>query len=146
MDKFKKKNLPTFNGEIKKSQDVEAWFLSMRKLFRLHDYSENKKGRIALFSLKGKADIWWEYVNNIKDIHEDELTWHVFEKLFKKKYLSERYYDDRSKEFYELRMGSMIDEEYTSIFLELLRYVPYLGEEKAKVHIFISGFPVSYKH
>jgi len=51
----------------------------------------------------------------------------------KKKYLSERYYDDRAKEFYELRMGSMTDEEYTSRFLELLRYVPYLREEKAKV-------------
>jgi len=30
-------------------------------------------------------------------------------------------------------MGSMIDEEYTSRFLELLRYVPYLMEEKAKI-------------
>ena len=30
-------------------------------------------------------------------------------------------------------MGSMTDEEYTSIFLELLRYVPYLKEEKANI-------------
>ena len=61
------------------------------------------------------------------------MIWHKFERLLKKKYLSERYYDDRAKEFYELRMGSMTDEEYTSRFLELLRYVPYLREEKAKV-------------
>jgi len=47
--------------------------------------------------------------------------------------LSERYYDDRAKEFYELQMGSMIDDEYTSKFLELLRYVPYLKDEKAKI-------------
>jgi len=44
--------------------------------------------------------------------------------------LLERYYDDRAKEFYELKMGSMTDEEYTSIFLGLLIYVPYLKEEK----------------
>ena len=38
-----------------------------------------------------------------------------------------------AKEFYELQMGSMTYDEYTSRFLELLRYVPYLKEEKAKV-------------
>ena len=72
-------------------------------------------------------------MKNVKGIHEEELTWHAFERLFKKKYLLERYYDDKAKEFYELMMGSMIDDEYTRRFLELLRYVPYLREEKAKV-------------
>jgi len=42
--------------------------------------------------------------------------------------LFERYYDDRAKEFYELQMGAMKNEEYTHRFLELLRYVPYLRE------------------
>jgi len=39
----------------------------------------------------------------------------------------------------------MIDDGYTSRFLDLLRYVPYLKEEKAKVQIFISGFPIAYR-
>ena len=42
-------------------------------------------------------------------------------------------------------MGSMTYNVYTSRFLELLRYVPYLKEEKAKIQIFISGFPVAYR-
>ena len=41
-------------------------------------------------------------------------------------------------------MGSMIDDEYTSRFLELLRYVPYLTEEKAKIQRVISGLKVSF--
>eukprot|EP00253_Pinus_taeda_P036167 PITA_36167 len=129
---------------MKKSQDAKAWLLCMRKFFRLHDCSENMKVRISLFSLKGKANIWWEDVNKAKDIHEDDLTWHAFERLFKKKYLFERYYDDIAKDFYELRMGSMTNEEYTSRFFHFLRYVPYLREEKAKVQRFISGFLVAY--
>jgi len=59
--------------------------------------------------------------------------------------LSERYYDEKAKEFYELWMGSMIDEKYTSRFLDLLGYVPYLKEEKAKVKRFISELLVAYK-
>jgi len=42
-------------------------------------------------------------------------------------------------------MGSMIDDEYTSRFLELLRYVPYLTEEKAKIQRFIGGLQLHSK-
>ena len=51
----------------------------------------------------------------------------------------------KSKEFYELHMGSMTDDEYNSRFLELLRYVSFLKEEKAKIQRFISGFPTTYR-
>jgi len=103
------------------------------------------KEKITTFNLKGKADIWWEDVKNAKGIQEDDLTLNEFERLFTKNYLSERYYDEKAKDFYELHMGSMTDDEYTSRFLELLRYVPYLKEEKAKVHRFFNGFPISYR-
>ena len=42
-------------------------------------------------------------------------------------------------------MGSIIDEEYTTKFLELLRYVPYLEDEKAKFQRFFSGFPLAFR-
>jgi len=42
-------------------------------------------------------------------------------------------------------MGSMIDDEYTRNLLELLRYVPYLRGEKAKVQRFINGLPIVYR-
>jgi len=39
------------------------------------------------------------------------LIWEEFERLFRKKYLPERYYDGKAKEFYKLKMGSMKNEE-----------------------------------
>jgi len=42
-------------------------------------------------------------------------------------------------------MGSMTDEEYMTMFLELLRYVPYLTDEKAKVQISVSGFSLVFR-
>ena len=42
-------------------------------------------------------------------------------------------------------MGSMTDEEYMTEFLELLRYVSYLKDEKAKVHIFVTRFPLAFR-
>ena len=59
---------------MKKSQDAKAWLLGMKKFFQFRNYSENMKAKIATFSLKGKADFWWEDVNNFKGIHEEYLT------------------------------------------------------------------------
>ena len=64
---------------MKKLQDAEAWWLGVRKFFRLHDYSENMKARVATLSLKGKEDIWWEEVKTVRCIHEEDLTWSEFE-------------------------------------------------------------------
>src|SRR5882757_10383251 len=55
------------------------------------------------------------------------------------------YYDDKIKEFYELRLGQKTMEEYANKFLELLRYVRYIRDEKVKVRCFLSGLPQSYK-
>ena len=57
LDEFKKEKPPTFDGELKKLEDAEAWLFGMKKFFELHDYKENMKVRIVIFSLKGKADI-----------------------------------------------------------------------------------------
>lgn len=51
---FKKAKPPTFDGDMKKSQDSEAWLIAMKMFFRLHDYSENMKAIVATFSLKVK--------------------------------------------------------------------------------------------
>lgn len=39
----------------------------------------------------------------------------------------------------------MTNEEYMTKFLELLRYVPYLKDEKSRVQIFVSGFPLEFR-
>ena len=74
-----------------------------------------------------------------------EDKWKQFKKYFKQKYLSNRYYDDKIKEFHELRLGQQTMEEYADRFLELLRYVRYIEDEKVKVQHFLSGLSQSYK-
>jgi hypothetical protein len=122
LEEFKKAKPPNFDGDIKKGEEVEACLLGLKNYFRVHDYFENLKSRIAIFNLNGKASIWWEDLRNVKRIHED-LSWKTFEKHFKKKYLSERYYDEKTKEFYELKLRYLTMDEYIKNILELMRYV-----------------------
>ena len=64
------------------------------------------------------------------------LKWKQFKKYFKQKYLFDRYYDDKIKEFHELILGQQTMEEYANRFLELLRYVRYIRDDKVKVQHF----------
>ena len=84
---FRKSKPPSFDGEIKKGEEAEAWLLGLNKYFRVHDFSKNLKARVSAFNLNGKAFIWWEDLKNVKGIHKEGMSWEWFEKYFRKKYL-----------------------------------------------------------
>jgi hypothetical protein len=80
-----------------------------------------------------------------KGLKEKQMEWLDFKKYFKKQYLSENYSERKNKEFYELRLGQMDMEDLINKFLELLRFVPYIREDKVKIQWFLSYLPQSYK-
>ena len=92
---------------------------------------------MAIYNLTGKANIWWQELKRVKGIREKNINWSTFKKYFKKKFLSEQYYEERAKEFYELKLGTMNRKKINNKFLSLLRYVPYIVDEKPKVHRFL---------
>jgi hypothetical protein len=91
------------------------------------------KVRIAIYNLKGKASIWWQDLKLAKGLKEKQLEWFDFKKYLQKQYLSERYYERKTKEFYELRLGQMMMEDLINKFLELQRFVPYIREDNVKI-------------
>jgi hypothetical protein len=129
------------SGEIKKGKEAEVWLLVLKKYFRVHDYSKNLKVQIANF---GKASIWWEDLSNVKVIHEKDFSWKQFEKYFKKKYMSEKYFHGKTKQLYEIKLGQLTIDEFINKFLEMIRYVPYIKDEKVNMQQFISGLPQSF--
>jgi hypothetical protein len=50
-EEFRKAKPPSFDGEIKKGEEAEAWLLGLKKYFRVHDFSENLKALVATFNL-----------------------------------------------------------------------------------------------
>jgi hypothetical protein len=56
----------------------------------------------------------------VKGIHEKDLSWKQIEKYIKKNYLSEKYFDGKTKEFYELKLGQLTIDEYITKFLQLI--------------------------
>jgi len=48
----------------------------------------------------------------VQHIGENKVTWREFERYFQNKYLTKRYYDKKMKQFFELKLGSMMIDEY----------------------------------
>jgi hypothetical protein len=89
--------------------------------------------------------MWWDQMKQVEHVNEIRIIWKQFNKYFQKEYLSEHFYDKRMQEFFELRLGSMNMEKYEKKFFGLLKYVRFIGDEKVKIHIFLSGIPTFYK-
>ena len=88
---------------------------------------------MAIYNLTENTDIWWQDIKRVKNIKEKYVTWRTFKKYFKRKFLSKQYYEERAKEFYELKLGSMSMKELSNKFLSLLRYVPCIIDEKPRI-------------
>ena len=50
-----------------------------------------------------------------------DLSAKQFKKYFKQKYLSNRYYDEKIKEFHELRLGQQTMDEYANNFFGIAK-------------------------
>eukprot|EP00253_Pinus_taeda_P016846 PITA_16846 len=136
---FRKIKPPHFDGE--QEEAAEAWLINMNKYFQVYEYNHNLKARLAIFQLQGKATLWWEEVKIVKGVTEQTITWDNFQRYFKERYLTERFYDEKAREFHDLRLGQQTMDEFITRFTSLLRYVPYIREEKAKVQRFVSSLP-----
>ena len=71
----------------------------MKKYFQIYNYSDELKTKMTIYNLTRKSYIWWQGSKKMKNIKECYVTWKNFKKYFKRKYLSEQYYEEKDKEF-----------------------------------------------
>ena len=86
------------------------------------------KAQLSIYNLNGKETRWWRDLKHTKKDELREICWDTFRKLFQEKYMSERFFDRKVKEFHELHMGSMTMDAIINRFMDLLHYVPYIKE------------------
>ena len=71
---FKNIKPPTFNGEIEKGEEAEAWLSGMKKYFQIYNYSNQLKERMTIYNLIGKEEILWKHIKRVKGIKEKNIN------------------------------------------------------------------------
>ena len=84
----------------------------MKKYFQLHDYPFWVEAIIATYHLQWKETMWWDQLKQDKNLGEKRTSWRKFRGYFQEKCVFEHYYERKMKEFFELKLGTMIMEEY----------------------------------
>ena len=75
-------------------------FMAWKKTFiyiYIYSYSSEPKEIMTIYNPTKKEDIWWQDIKRVRNIKEGKITWNTFKRYFKKQYLSEQYYEGKSK-------------------------------------------------
>ena len=82
-----------FDGESEEA--AKAWLLNIKWYFQVSTCDDNLRACLTIFQMSGKAALWLQEAKSMNNIQSNELSWKRSKKLFKNKYMFERYYDEK---------------------------------------------------
>jgi len=105
----------------------------VEKIFRLHNYSEEKKLAMASLEFEGYALIWWEQL--LRDREEDGedpiITWQEMKREMRIRFVPKHYRRDLFDKLQNLRQGSFsVEEYYKEMEKAMIRANVYEDEEQ----------------
>ena len=94
--------------------------------------------------LKGESLVWLDWIKASRDL--EAITWEELYGLFMEKYLFASALHAKSREFLELRQGTLTALEYVAKFIELAHFADdYVATDMAKVRKFEDGLKLSIR-
>ncbi|XP_052482996.1 uncharacterized protein LOC128036148 [Gossypium raimondii] len=96
------------------------WLENTIRVFDELSCSSAECVKCAVSLLKDSAYQWWNTLISI--VSRDQITWEFFQTEFRKKYIIQRFLDQKRKEFLELKQGRMSVSEYKREFVRLSKY------------------------
>ncbi|KAK7338257.1 hypothetical protein VNO77_18861 [Canavalia gladiata] len=109
-----KLSLPLFQGKNEPETYLE-WERKAEHMFNCHNYSEEKKVRLASFSFIDYANIWWDqFILNRRRYGETPIrTWEEMKVVMRRRFVPSHYHRDLHwKQLQSLTQGIMGVEDY----------------------------------
>uniref|UniRef100_A0A2N9I4D7 Reverse transcriptase n=1 Tax=Fagus sylvatica TaxID=28930 RepID=A0A2N9I4D7_FAGSY len=118
-----KMKIPSFQGK----NDPEAyleWEKKVELIFECHNYSEEKKVKLAVIEFTDYAIIWWDQlVMNRRRNHERAIeTWEEMRAIMRRRFVPSHYYRDLYQKLQSLTQGyRSVDDYYKEMEIALIR-------------------------
>ncbi|KAJ8752343.1 hypothetical protein K2173_003979 [Erythroxylum novogranatense] len=137
-DKLRKFGAVDFSGTTN-PEEAKAWLKRTERVLVQMRCSDEDKLDYAVSLLQGDALHWWESVPH-SQVVPPVLTWRDFVEVFRKKYLSRVYVQDKARKFLNLMQRDMSVSEYELKFTQLSRYTTNIvAAEEDKCRKFEGG-------
>ncbi|KAA3461417.1 reverse transcriptase [Gossypium australe] len=116
VDRIRKQGAEEFRAS--KDGDPEKAEFWLENTIRVFDELSCMKCVVSL--LRDSTYQWWNTL--VAVVPKERITWEFFQEEFRKKYISQRFIDQKRKEFLELKQGKMLVTEYEREFVRLNKY------------------------
>ncbi|XP_040967121.1 uncharacterized protein [Gossypium hirsutum] len=94
-------------------------------------YAPEESLKYVVSLLKDTAYHWWKTISLVAP--RESITWEFFQVKFKKEYVSQRFLDQKRKEFLELKQGNRTVSEYEREFVRLSQYAKKWVQTEAEM-------------
>ena len=105
--------MPKFTGSNDPEEYI-SWALKVEKIFRLHNYEEEKKIAMASLEFQDYVLIWWEQVIEHREAKGEPpiTTWAQMKGVMRARFVPTYYNRDLFKKLQLLKQGTKSVEEY----------------------------------
>lgn len=103
----------------------QHWLSKVEKIFTVMGFYEEHKVTYATYMLSGEAEDWWKFASQTLPSNKGVISWVAFNESLLDNYFQRDLHKQTTREFLELKQGSMIVGEYALKFHELMKYQPY---------------------
>ncbi|KAA3473165.1 Gag-Pol polyprotein [Gossypium australe] len=121
MDKIRKYGAEEFRATIDDDAErAEFWLENTIRVFDEMSLTPDECLKCVISLLRGTTYNWWKTL--IFVVPRERITWDFFQVKFRKKYINQRFIDQKRKEFLELKQGRMPVTKYEREFVRLSQY------------------------
>lgn len=103
-----KMTIPAFKGKNDPELYLE-WERKVEHVFDCHNYSDEKKVKLAIVEFTNYASIWWDQLVTSRRLIG---TWDEMKTVMRKRFIPSHYYRDLYRKLQTLTQGSMSVEDY----------------------------------
>ncbi|XP_062113049.1 uncharacterized protein LOC133824194 [Humulus lupulus] len=136
-ERFRKQHPPVFEGSIDPVQ-AEEWISGMERILNMMGVLGNERVVCASFMLRKDARIWWEVVEQSRDVNT--MDWDGFKQVFNDKYYNSAVLAAKMDEFTKLTQGNLSVTEYAHKFDRLAKFAKDLvPTDKVRADLFVRG-------
>ncbi|KAA3481028.1 maturase K [Gossypium australe] len=121
VDRIRKQGVEEFRANIDDDLErAEFWLEHIVRVFDELSCTPKECMKCVVSLLRDSAYQWWNTLVSI--VPRERITWEFFQEEFRKKYIIQRFIDQKRKEFLELKQGQMTVMEYELEFVRLSKY------------------------
>ncbi len=121
VDRIRKHGAEDFRANVDDDPEkAEFWLENTIRVFDELSCTPEECLKCAVSLLKDSAYRWWKTLISV--VPKERVTWDFFQEEFRKKYVSQRFIDQKRKEFLGLKQGRMSVAEYEREFVRLSKY------------------------